>query len=101
MGHFLKLTILHYLCYHRVSIAFCRKSIVMGLGKEKEKRIGVVLEALPNTLFRVELKEGQKIMLGYLSGKMRLHRIRVLIGDTVEIELDPYNEEKGKITRRL
>lgn len=71
------------------------------MGIEKEKQIGVVLEALPNTLFRVELKEGGKIMLGYLSGKMRLHRIRVLIGDSVEIELDPYNEEKGKIIRRL
>ena len=73
----------------------------MGVGDEKEKRIGVVLEALPNTLFRVELKEGGKIMLGYLSGRMRLHRIRVLIGDSVEIELDPYNEDKGKITRRI
>ncbi|MDO8492831.1 MAG: translation initiation factor IF-1 [bacterium] len=68
--------------------------------QSKEKRLGTVIEALPNTLFRIELKEGGRLMLGYLSGKMRLHRIRVLVGDTVEIEIDPYNVEKGKITRR-
>ncbi len=72
----------------------------MGTEREKEKKIGIVLEALPNTLFRVELKDSKKVILGYLSGKMRLHRIRVLIGDTVEVEIDPYNEEKTKIIRR-
>lgn len=73
--------------------------------KSKEKRLGTVVEALPNTLFRIELKElkeeGGKIILGYLAGKMRLHRIRVLVGDTVEVEIDPYNAEKAKIIRRL
>lgn len=68
--------------------------------KEKERKTGTVIEALPNTLFRVELGDG-KTMLGYLGGKMRLHRIRVLVGDTVEVEIDPYNLEKGKIVRRM
>ena len=54
----------------------------------QEKTIGVVTEALPNTLFRVELENGS-IVLAYLAGKMRLNRIRVLIGDKVELELDP------------
>jgi len=70
--------------------------------KGKEKRLGTVVEALPNTLFRIELKESEgKLILGYLAGKMRLHRIRVLVGDTVELEIDPYNLEKAKIIRRL
>ncbi|MEK7567983.1 MAG: translation initiation factor IF-1 [Patescibacteria group bacterium] len=73
----------------------------MGIEREKEKKIGIVIEALPNTLFRVELKDSKKVILGYLSGKMRLHRIRVLIGDTVEMEIDPYNEDKAKISKRM
>ena len=64
---------------------------------------GVVTEALPSTLFRVKMegsKEEDKELLAYLSGKMRLHRIKVLIGDTVEIILDPYGG-KGRIIKRL
>jgi translation initiation factor IF-1 len=60
---------------------------------------GIVTEALPNTLFRVKLKSEQEI-LAYLSGKMRLHRIRVLVGDTVEIVSDLYGG-KGRIVKRL
>jgi translation initiation factor IF-1 len=59
----------------------------------------VVEEALPNTLFRVTLETGESI-LAYLAGKMRLHRIKVLVGDTVLVKLDPYGG-KGRITRRL
>jgi len=59
---------------------------------------GVVTEALPNTHFRVQLGD-DKIILAYLAGKMRLHRIRVLVGDKVEVLLDPYGG-KGRITRR-
>lgn len=59
---------------------------------------GTVTEALPNTLFRVLLGDGS-IILAYLSGKMRMHRIKVLVGDTVEVILDPYGG-KGRITRR-
>ncbi|MEK7136006.1 MAG: translation initiation factor IF-1 [Patescibacteria group bacterium] len=58
---------------------------------------GVVQEALPNTHFKVQV--GDSIVLSYLSGKMRLHRIRVLVGDKVEILLDPYGG-KGRIIKR-
>ncbi|HVY72970.1 MAG TPA: translation initiation factor IF-1 [Candidatus Paceibacterota bacterium] len=60
---------------------------------------GVVEEALPNTLFRVSL-DGGEIVLSYLAGKMRLHRIKVLVGDKVLLKLDPYGG-KARITRRL
>ena len=68
---------------------------------------GVVTEALPSTLFRVEIQdksadavEGKKEILAYLGGKMRMHRIKVLVGDAVEIVLDPYGG-KGRIIKRL
>ncbi|MES2202944.1 MAG: translation initiation factor IF-1 [Patescibacteria group bacterium] len=60
---------------------------------------GVVEEALPNTLFRLTLENGES-NLAYLAGKMRLHRIKVLVGDKVLVKLDPYGG-KGRITRRL
>jgi len=59
---------------------------------------GVVEEALPNTLFRVKLGSGD-IVLAYLAGKMRLHRIKVLVGDRVQVQLDPYGG-RARITRR-
>ena len=68
-------------------------------GKEPEAVPGVVEEALPNTQFRVDLQNGERI-LTYLAGKMRLHRIRILVGDKVLVQLDPYGG-KGRITRRL
>ena len=61
---------------------------------------GTVKEALPNTLFRVELDNSNEVVLAYLAGKMRMNRIRVLIGDKVELELDPYGG-RARITRRL
>lgn len=60
---------------------------------------GTVTEALPNAFFRVKLEDGSEI-LTYLAGKMRMHRIRVLVGDTVKLELDPYGG-KGRIIQRL
>jgi translation initiation factor IF-1 len=60
--------------------------------------IGTVTEALPNTLFRVDIGN-DKIILSYLSGKMRMHRIKVLVGDKVEVLLDPYGG-KGRIIKR-
>lgn len=60
---------------------------------------GIVEEALPNTLFRVTLESGE-VILTYLAGKMRLHRIKVLVGDKVSLQLDPYGG-KGRIVRRL
>ena len=62
---------------------------------------GVVTEALPSTLFRVSIEGGEeKEILAYLSGRMRMHRIKVLIGDKVEIVMDPYGG-KGRIVKRL
>lgn len=62
--------------------------------------IGVVEEALPGATFRVKA-EGEKEILAHLSGKMRMHRIRVLTGDRVIVEVSEYDESKGRITRRL
>ena len=67
--------------------------------KNIEPVFGVVSEALPNTLFRVVLDGGTEIM-AYLAGKMRLNHIRVLVGDKVKLELDPYGG-KGRIIQRL
>ncbi len=61
---------------------------------------GIVKESLPNTLFRVELENG-KIILCHLSGKMRMHFIKILPGDRVRIEMTPYDTEKGRITFRI
>ncbi len=66
---------------------------------ELEVVTGVVDEALPNTLFRVKLQSGESV-LAYLAGKMRLHRIKVLVGDSVEVRLDPYGG-RARITRRF
>ena len=70
---------------------------------EMETARGVVTEALPNTLFRVTIEESggvEREILAYLGGKMRMHRIKVLIGDKVEVVLDPYGG-KGRIVKRL
>ena len=69
------------------------------VNKQNNSATGTVVEALPNTLFRVEL-ESKEIVLAYLAGKMRMNRIRVLIGDRVELELDPYGG-RARITRRI
>jgi translation initiation factor IF-1 len=67
--------------------------------KAKAQVPGVVTEALPNTLFRVTLDDGAEIM-AYLAGRMRLNRVRVLIGDKVKVELDEYGG-KGRIVQRM
>ncbi len=61
---------------------------------------GVVTDALPNASFRVRLEGGQEV-LGFVSGKIRKNRIRILQGDNVMIEFSPYDLTKGRITRRL
>jgi translation initiation factor IF-1 len=61
---------------------------------------GRVIEVLPNTLFRVQLETGQKV-LAHLSGKMRLHYIKILAGDNVTVELSPYDLTRGRITYRM
>ncbi len=67
--------------------------------KEEEVVSGVVTEALPNTLFRVKISEDKEI-LAYLAGKMRLHRIRVMVGDRVGLVMDPYGG-RGRISKRF
>jgi|TARA_Y100000310_G_scaffold345555_1_gene466511 translation initiation factor IF-1 len=67
--------------------------------KQDETVNGTVEKALPNTLFEVKLDTGETI-LTYLSGKMRIHRIKVLVGDSVSVSLDPYGG-KGRIVKRL
>ncbi len=67
--------------------------------KPEETPTGRVEEVLPNSLFRVRMPSGE-LLLAYLAGKMRLHRIRVLVGDTVELVTDPYGG-RARIVRRL
>ena len=61
---------------------------------------GTVTEVLPNARFRVELENGHKV-LAHISGKMRMHYIRILTGDKVKMELSPYDLTKGRITYRM
>ncbi len=60
---------------------------------------GVITESLPNAMFRVELDNGHKI-LAHVSGKIRMHFIRILPGDKVKVELSPYDLSRGRITFR-
>jgi translation initiation factor IF-1 len=69
---------------------------------EKEEAIeveGIVVEPLPNAMFRVELENGHKV-LAHVSGKIRMNFIRILPGDKVKIELSPYDLSRGRITYR-
>ncbi len=72
--------------------------------EDKQFVEGVIVEALPNTLFNVEIenKDTEEVETGlvYLSGKMRIHRIKVLVGDKVKIQVDPYGG-RGRIVQRL
>jgi len=61
---------------------------------------GKVQEILPNTMFRVLLDDVNTEVIGYLSGKMRTHNIKVLLGDRVAMEFSPYDLTRGRITRR-
>ena len=71
-----------------------------GSKKDSFELEGKVIENLPNALFRVQITSGQ-IVLGHLSGKMRVNMIKVLPGDKVTIEMTAYDLSKGRITRRL
>jgi len=74
-------------------------TVLKVMDNNKNSVTGTVMEALPNTFFRVELENGE-VVLAYLAGKMRLHRIRVLVGDKVSLELDPYGG-KARINKRF
>lgn len=68
--------------------------------KRNNAILATVTESLPNAMFRLKRDDNGEEMLSYLSGKMRLNRIKVLIGDRVVVEIDPYGG-KGRITRRM
>jgi translation initiation factor IF-1 len=73
-----------------------------ALPKPKDDAIvleGTISESLPNAMFRVELENGHKV-LAHISGKMRMHYIRILPGDKVQVELTPYDLSRGRITYR-
>jgi len=62
---------------------------------------GEIVEALPNAMFRVKLEENGHVILGHISGKMRMHFIKILPGDKVLVELSPYDLTKGRIIYRF
>jgi translation initiation factor IF-1 len=64
------------------------------------KKEGRVIEALPNTFFKIILEDNSEI-IGFLSGKMRMNRITILPGDKVSVEMSPYDDKKGRIVYRL
>ena len=71
------------------------------MAKEEQIELeGVVLETLPNTMFRVKLDNGH-VLTAHISGKMRKHYIRILTGDRVKVEMSPYDLSKGRITFRM
>lgn len=70
------------------------------MSKDKILFEGTVIEALPNATFRVELANSQ-VILAHVSGKIRLHYIKILAGDKVQVEMSPYDLTKGRITRRM
>jgi translation initiation factor IF-1 len=76
--------------------------LLLSMASQKEviKLQGKVVEALPNTQFKVELENGHTI-IAHISGKMRKHYIRLVPGDRVEVELTPYDLTKGRISFRL
>ncbi|NQV00954.1 MAG: translation initiation factor IF-1 [Parcubacteria group bacterium] len=71
----------------------------MPQSKETISQEGVVIESLPNLNFKVKLDNGEEI-LAHLSGRMRLYRIRVLVGDKIKVEMSPYDKTKGRIVYR-
>lgn len=71
------------------------------MAKEQSIEVeGKILEPLPNAMFRVELDNGHRV-LAHVSGKMRMHYIRILTGDRVKLELSPYDLTRGRITYRV
>jgi translation initiation factor IF-1 len=71
----------------------------MAKNEQKFKKDGVITESLPNGFFRVMLDEGDEV-LGHLAGKLRVHRIRILPGDKVVVEMTPYDNKRGRIIFR-
>lgn len=72
------------------------------MGKEQVRTVtGLVIEALPNTSFKVLLDENKEEVLAHLSGKMRMYHIKVVVGDKVKVEISPYGKDRGRLVQRL
>lgn len=67
--------------------------------KQKLRKFGVVIEALPNANFKVKLNDGKEVLC-HLAGKLRIYRIKILPGDRVTVEMTPYDEKRGRIIYR-
>jgi translation initiation factor IF-1 len=88
--------------YDDLKIQDSSEGTASGAYMAKEEAIkveGTVLETLPNAMFKVELENGHKV-LAHISGKIRMHFIKILPGDTVTVELSPYDLSRGRITYR-
>jgi translation initiation factor IF-1 len=71
----------------------------MNQDKRSLQKRGIVLEALPSTLFKVKLEDGKEV-LAHLAGKLRMFRIKILPGDSVTVETNQYDEKRGRIVYR-
>lgn len=81
-------------------LTFKKKMSGASMAKEEAIEVeGTIIEPLPNAMFRVELDNGHKV-LAHISGKMRMHFIKILPGDRVTIELSPYDLSRGRVTFR-
>lgn len=85
--------------FERFMVNHGNRSPEMGSDKKDAHPVATVVESLPNAMFRVELEDGRQV-LTYLSGKMHINKIRVLVGDKVAVQLDQYGE-RGRIVRRM
>jgi translation initiation factor IF-1 len=83
----------------RANALFVTRRVPLAKSEDAIVLEGTIVESLPNAMFRVELENGHKV-LAHISGKMRMHYIRILPGDRVQVELTPYDLTRGRITYR-
>ena len=83
----------------RSNVLFISRRVPLAKSEDAIVLEGTIVESLPNAMFRVELENGHKV-LAHISGKMRMHYIRILPGDKVQVELTPYDLTRGRITYR-
>jgi translation initiation factor IF-1 len=83
----------------RANVLLVLRRIPLAKSEDAIVLEGTIVESLPNAMFRVELENGHKV-LAHISGKMRMHYIRILPGDRVQVELTPYDLTRGRITYR-
>lgn len=74
---------------------------MMAKDEKQEIKEGTVIETLKGAMFRVLLDDNETTVLANISGKMRLHYIRVLVGDRVQVQMDPYDLHRGRVIKRL